>query len=295
MGGRARLAGLLAGFRAFLESTLFDADLDVVLALSSQQQLEAFIEGPGADGDFSRFVRAALDLGLNRLGRFTGPCLSFGAYDGLFPSGLSDGEFLPARIAEDVSHSWMAGDTQSPALSETHPDAYKKAGYSWAKAPRLDGHSAEVGALARQVIAKDPLITDIVAKAGCSTVFARVVARVIELAKVMVAAQQWVDEIQLKQPFCVPTPALVDGVGHGLVEAARGSLGHWLTVKDGKIQRYQIIAPTTWNFSPRDQEGQPGPLEQALVGLTVGERGAKSAVVQHVVRSFDPCMVCTAH
>ena len=40
--------------------------------------------------------------------------------------------------------------------------------------------------------------------------------------------------------------------GTGLVEAARGSLGHWLSIRRGRIERYQIIAPTTWNFSPRD-------------------------------------------
>ena len=56
--------------------------------------------------------------------------------------------------------------------------------------------------------------------------------------------------------------------------------------------RYQIVAPTTWNFSPRDASGAPGPLERALVGVDGGEG---SVAVQHVVRSFDPCMVCTVH
>jgi hydrogenase large subunit len=84
-----------------------------------------------------------------------------------------------------------------------------------------------------------------------------------------------------------------DASGSGLVEAARGSLGHWLSIRRGRIERYQIIAPTTWNFSPRDAANQPGPLEQALVGLPAGD-GAPPTV-QHVVRSFDPCMVCTVH
>ncbi len=295
LGGRMRLSSLLAGFRGFLESTLFGVELETILALSSRQQLEAFVEGPGAGGDFAGFVRAALDVGLDRMGGFKGPCLSYGAYDGLFPAGLSDGAFALESITEDVSHAWLAGEPQSPALGETRPDAYKPGGYSWAKAPRLEGRAVEVGALARQVIARDPLISDLVATAHGSTVFARIVARVLELAKVQVAAEQWVEQFQLKHSFCLPSPPLDDGVGHGLVEAARGALGHWLTVKAGKIQRYQIIAPTTWNFSPRDQSGQPGPLEQALAGLEVGAAGAKSPLVQHVVRSFDPCMVCTAH
>ena len=83
--------------------------------------------------------------------------------------------------------------------------------------------------------------------------------------------------------------------GVGLVEAARGSLGHWLRIERGRIAGYQIIAPTTWNFSPRDAAGVPGALEQALVGLPVGEGERVPLAVQHVVRSFDPCMVCTVH
>ena len=59
---------------------------------------------------------------------------------------------------------------------------------------------------------------------------------------------------------------------------------------------YQIVAPTTWNFSPRDTAGEPGPLERALVGVAAEAHADDAPVaVQHVVRSFDPCMVCTVH
>jgi len=295
LGARVRLTGLLSGLRTFLETTVFGADLSALLSLTSRRQLEAFAEAEGADGDFARFVRIALDLGLDRAGGFAGPFLSFGAYDGLFPAGSSDGDFSPATVSEDLSHSWMTGNVELPGHGETRPDAHKPGGYSWAKAPRLDGRAAEVGALARQVVAQDPLLSGEVAGVGGSTVFSRILARMVELAKVLTAAERWVDEIRLKQPFCVPSRPVADGSGIGLVEAARGSLGHWLTIRDGRIERYQIIAPTTWNFSPRDVHGQPGPLEQALAGLDVGASGAKSPQVQHIVRSFDPCMVCTAH
>ncbi len=66
-------------------------------------------------------------------------------------------------------------------------------------------------------------------------------------------------------------------------------------MKRGRIHNYQIIAPTTWNFSPRDAEGIPGALEQALVGTPVEPGETTPIAVQHVVRSFDPCMVCTVH
>ena len=78
--------------------------------------------------------------------------------------------------------------------------------------------------------------------------------------------------------------------------AARWGTG--CACEHGRIARYQIIAPTSWNFSPRDADGVPGALEMALVGAPV-EADAKgrgrSVAVQHIVRSFDPCMVCTVH
>ncbi len=86
-----------------------------------------------------------------------------------------------------------------------------------------------------------------------------------------------------------------EGEGVGLSEAARGSLGHWIRVEGGRIAGYQIIAPTTWNFSPRDASGTPGPVEAALVGAPVAAGEDTPLSVQHIVRSFDPCMVCTVH
>jgi hydrogenase large subunit len=105
--------------------------------------------------------------------------------------------------------------------------------------------------------------------------------------------ERWVRAIVPGEAFCHAAALPDSGQGVGLVEAARGSLGHWVSVNRGRIERYQIIAPTTWNFSPRDADGRPGPLEQALVGLPAG--AGAPPTIQHVVRSFDPCMVCTVH
>jgi len=127
-------------------------------------------------------------------------------------------------------------------------------------------------------------------------VTARVVARMLEFALVIPAMEDWLRQISAGAPFCLPSQELDEVRGIGLIEAARGSLGHWMDVRKGKLHNYQIIAPTTWNFSPRDAAGVPGALEQALVGLGAEEGGnAAPLAVQHVVRSFDPCMVCTVH
>jgi uptake hydrogenase large subunit len=66
-------------------------------------------------------------------------------------------------------------------------------------------------------------------------------------------------------------------------------------VEQGRLASYQIVAPTSWNFSPRDAQGLPGALEAALVGLPVRDGESAPVAVQHIVRSFDPCMVCTVH
>jgi Ni,Fe-hydrogenase I large subunit len=139
-----------------------------------------------------------------------------------------------------------------------------------------------------------PLARDMVQVAGGS-VAARVVARLLELALVIPAMERWLDEITPGEPWCIAGPLADESRGAGLIEAARGSLGHWLSVKRGRIHSYQIIAPTTWNFSPRDAQGQPGALEQALAGLPATADQALPAAIHHVVRSFDPCMVCTVH
>ncbi|MES9811834.1 MAG: nickel-dependent hydrogenase large subunit [Candidatus Thiodiazotropha sp.] len=166
--------------------------------------------------------------------------------------------------------------------------------YSWCKAPRLDGRVVEVGALARQQVDGQPLVRSLVAESG-GNVRNRVIARLLEIARVVMLMETWARELKPGETFCNHKPFPQVAQGYGLVEAARGSLGHWIKVKNGHILNYQIIAPTTWNFSPRDHQGQPGVLELALMDapLRPGEKDPVS--VQHIVRSFDPCMVCTVH
>jgi len=291
----------LRAFRRFLEATLFGDRLEAIAALDSASALDAWRAArPRGASDFQLFLEAADDLGLARLGRNGDAFLSYGAYwrDGAprFARGVHDGALRPldpSAIREDVSHAWLAGDEpRHPASGATEPLPDKAGAYTWCKAPRLGGRPMEVGALARQVVEGHPLARDLARGGG--DVRARVVARLLELALVVPEMERWALALEPGAPFHAPAELPDHGAGVGLVEAARGSLGHWLTVRDGRIHGYQIVAPTTWNFSPRDAAGVPGPLERALVGAPVGE-GEASVAVQHVVRSFDPCMVCTVH
>ncbi|MDR3435175.1 nickel-dependent hydrogenase large subunit [Telmatospirillum sp.] len=305
LGERMRLLAVLAEFRSFLETTLFADSLENIAALTSVDALERWREErPAEVGDFRLFLHIAEDLHLSTVGRGPARFLSYGAFGGndgqLFASGLwRDGDLSPLDLAglrEDLSHAWMCGGSQHPDDGVTMPDADRLDAYSWCKAPRLNGETCEVGAFARQMVAGHPLIRALAVVAdGRASVQGRVVARLLELALLVPAMERWVHSLAGAEAYCqsVAVPDRADGFG--LVEAARGSLGHWLSVEGGQIRQYQVVAPTTWNFSPRDKAGQPGPLEEALVGAAVLPGEEFPLTVQHVIRSFDPCMRCAVH
>jgi len=301
---RIRIFAMLIEFRGFLERRLFGDRLEAITALDSEAALRAWMEGHGSDAsDFRRFLEIADDLQLARLGRAEDRFLSFGAYPlagrPLFQRGVWDGRLRlldPAQITEDETFAWMGGTGKPlhPSQGITQPNADKGAAYTWCKAPRLAGKTMETGALARQMVDGHPLVRDLVAASG-GNVRNRVIARLLEIARVVPAMEQWCRDLKPGKPFCQQGVVPHEGVGMGLTESARGSLGHWLTVSRGRIANYQIVSPTTWNFSPRDAAGTEGPLEKALAGTPVGEGEKVPLAVQHVVRSFDPCMVCTVH
>jgi len=304
---RIRLLARLREFQGFVEDTLFGAPLDEVNALETPAQLAAWHAADPLRGDLRAFLTIAADLGLHRLGPGPGRLLSHGSYPaadgtpwlaaGLWDTGAAALQPLDlATLTEDATHAWLAGggtDAAHPWQGRTEPLADKPGAYTWNKAPRLAGRVVETGALARQLVAGHPLLQALVARDGGSTVATRVLGRLLEIARVLPAMVQWLTALQPAEPYCVAAPLPAEGRAAGLAEAARGALGHWVQVAGGRIANYQIVAPTSWNFSPRDAAGTPGALEAALEGVPVD--GAMPLAVQHVVRSFDPCMVCTVH
>lgn len=281
LGERMRLQAILLAFRRYLEQSVFGTSLE-----AAAEDLAAW----SADSDAGLFLRIADDLGLAGQGRGVDRFLSGG---GLFSAALPD----LSGLREDIAHAWLRGGSHHPSLGVTLPDADKRDAYSWCKAPRLDGHPHETGALARQWVAGHPLVGRMLAEAGGrADVKSRVVARLIELARLLPRMESLLAELRPNEAYCLAPSDVPDGEGMGLVEAARGLLGHWLRVEKGVIASYQIVAPTSWNFSPRDGKGVPGPVEQALAATPVEQgQGAVPLMVQHVVRSFDPCMSCTVH
>lgn len=307
-GEKFRLLALLREFRGFLESRFFADSLEAVASLDSPAALATWTAARAGKGDWATFLGIAEALELAEFGRSGAQFLSAGAFpeaavEGggpLFKSGvvaknLQAGAFDPAQIAEDHSHAWFnaSANPLPPQRGETRPNPEVAAAYTWCKAPRYGGAPAEVGALARQVIDGQPLVRALVRAEGAN-VRSRVLARGIEVARLLIAMEQWAAGLDERAPFYQEQALAEDGFGVGFVEAARGTLGHWLHAENGKLKRYQIVAPTTWNFSPRDAAGTPGPLESGLVGA-LAVNGKPGPLIQHVVRSFDPCLACTVH
>lgn len=235
------------------------------------------------------------------IGRGHGNLLAFGGYDqdnsgtnplirrGRIVAGST--AVLPveeSKIRESISHAWYNNSTNdlNPGVGDTIPENPKAGAYSWVKAPRYDGVPYEVGPLARMTVNGD--------YSNGVSVMDRIRARAAETLILAEAAQGWVEELDPAGPVYNQPTIPQSAVASGLTEAPRGALGHWLTITDGKIGRYQIITPTTWNAGPRDTLGQPGPLEQALLATPV-ENPDEPIEVLRVLHSIDPCLDCAVH
>jgi hydrogenase large subunit len=104
----------------------------------------------------------------------------------------------------------------------------------------------------------------------------------------------WLLQLKPGEPVYQPYQIPEEATGMGLVDGARGALGHWIEIKNKKIANYQCVVPGTWNMSPRDDKGQPGPLEQALTGTKIKDADNPFEIVR-IIRSFDPCIACAVH
>jgi len=276
------------------------------------RRVRRFIESsyaPDVLGAAARFPEYA------ELGRGAGRYLSYGAFEEeggpWLPSGTADsGRLAPldtTRITEEVASSrYAAAKGRHPRDGEIVPEPSKAAAYSWLKAPRYGGKTYEVGPLARLMVASAAgseevaqTLREVLAAGGLTesalpSVIGRHAARVVESLLLVRRMEGWLDQLVPGEPWvgaCTPRKA---GSGEGLAEAPRGALGHWVEVRDGKIGRYQCIVPSTWNFSPRGDRGDPGPVEAALLGTPVRSDWGGLEVAR-VVRSFDPCIACAVH
>lgn len=234
------------------------------------------------------------------IGRGCGNLLAYGVFDlnaggsskllgrGRYTEGANSYDVDPGQITEYVAHSWYteASGGLNPSVGVTEPSVGKPGAYSWVKSPRYLNKVHEVGPLARMWVNGDY-------RRGIS-VIDRVAARALEAQKVAEAMEGWLGELAPGEPVYVESPFPGSASGMGLTEAPRGALGHWIEIADSKIARYQVVSPTSWNASPRDDAGQMGPIEQALLSTPVANADQPIEVLR-VVHSFDPCLACSVH
>jgi len=253
------------------------------------------------------------------IGKGVGNFLSYGGFpldddgsemlmtSGIFMNG-SIGPFDSSKITEHIKYSRFSSASKlHPSKGETIPDSSKSGAYSWIKSPRYDSRVAEVGPLARTYIAYlkntnsglKSMIDSVLADLGAGpealiSTMGRHAARALECKMVADNMQKWADELVPGGPvhnkFNIPGSSS----GMGLTAGPRGELGHWITIKNRKIDNYQAVVPTTWNGGPRDDNGNMGPFEQALMGTPVADP-ENPIEVGRVIRSFDPCLACAVH
>jgi hydrogenase large subunit len=267
------------------------------------------------------------------IGAGCGNLLAYGVFDladgsKLLPMGRytggNTGSVNTEMITEHVLYSWYA-DSQplNPTVGETVPDANASGAYSWLKAPRYNDEVHEVGPLARMVVAylnnevdennvpRYQKVRDLVdgtldvlneripgLNAGIPQLFSvlgREAARALECKYIADSIPGWLTELDVNGEVYSYQEKVANTTGMGLTEAPRGAIGHWSKIGNNKrIDKYQIITPTNWNASPRDDLDQPGPIEQALVGTHVADPDRPVELLR-VIHSFDPCLSCAVH
>jgi hydrogenase large subunit len=238
----------------------------------------------------------------------------------------------PAQVQEFVTHSWYEpsrgrkvglhpyeGET---VLNYTGPKPpYEQLDvsgpYSWLKAPRWRGKPMEVGPLARVLLmyamGREPardLVDGALRTLGLPpqalySTLGRTAARAIESKLFADQMMGWLDRLVANikagdlavhnaTRFDPATwPASARGVG--FIEAPRGALTHYIVIRNGRIDNYQAVVPSTWNAGPRDAEGQPGPYEAALMDRHQLVDAKRPLEIQRTVHSFDPCIACAVH
>jgi hydrogenase large subunit len=235
------------------------------------------------------------------------------------------------EIKEYIAHSWYSysrgdaaglhpwdGETEFNFTGPKPPfeQLNVEGKYSWLKTPRWKDHAMEVGPLARLLVGYAKGSTEIkdvvnealgklgVPVAALFSTLGRTAARGLETRLTAHWLQDFYDDLianikagdnrtfNPERWDPATWPATAEGVG--MSEAPRGALAHWIRIKDGKIDNYQLVVPSTWNASPRDAKGQRSSYEEALLGTPVANPEQPLEILR-TIHSFDPCIACAVH
>ncbi len=263
----------------FFEEEIIGTDINNYLSVGSFDQFKDKIK----KGDLLTFIELTLKNGMDKLGKSYNRFITVDAIVPCVREGVvkkRSCRFDPSKIKEIDSYSFLKKDGTD----------FSRKRYSWAKAVRYDGLPMETGPLARKVVSKNRLFQDLLRRFGDSYMV-RVWARIDEIGRMLLTLKSYLLSLNIKEKAYIKPEVKIEnleGVGTGLIEAARGSLLHKIELKDGKIKKYNIITPTTWNLGPRCEKFL-SPAEKAIIGLD------SSLKAEMILRSFDICSVCTTH
>jgi len=265
-------------------------------------------------------------------GRANGNFLAVGGYEfdeneQLFSSGVvynhdfsNIEEFDETKVTEEVDRAWYNDDSeQSVNYTDLNSDGSLKTQkntdkYSWIKAPRYGGKTMESGPLARLLISYyknnkliKPFVDEFLKDTNLelldlSTTIGRNCARAIETIYVCEYIFKLVSNLtQNIKYYDTDTWGRYDfnklpyeSKGRTFLEVPRGVLSHFVEIDNQKISKYSVIAPTTWNATPKNYDGLRGAYEEALIGIKVKDT-SKPLEVLKVLHSFDPCLACAVH
>ncbi len=242
--------------------------------------------------------------------------------------------FDPHKIEEFVSSAWyeysvgddkgLTPDKGETTVKYTGPEPpfewlSDNEKYTWSKAPRYDGKPIQVGPVARMMLAYaqgyepvkklvDGAIETLgITPAQINSTMGRTFARAAEAT---VSAQLLLEDYNslvgnIKEGRIdvfdaskwEPSSWPAQCEGYAFVEVARGDLSHWVSIKDGKVERYQAVVPTTWLAGGRDANGVTGPYEESLMGTGTHPLVDPKAPLEpmRTIHSYDPCMSCGVH
>lgn len=252
-----------------------------------------------------------------------GGYIADGKLEGFKPINTFGDALLRDNVAESVKHAWYKGGKGAlhPYEGETLPeftDFQENAKYSFVKSPTFMGQPAQVGPLARVLMAvaskHDPTLghlnrilgtvealskSKVPLEALHSTIGRHAARAVMCAMNVDILEKQWqllMENIGKGDIHTFEKPVFPKGEvsGFGFHEAPRGLLSHWIVIENGTIKNYQAVVPTTWNAAPRNESDQLGPYEASLVGTPL-EDPERPLEVLRTIHSFDPCLACAVH
>ena len=237
-------------------------------------------------------------------------------------------------ITEDATHSWYKNDNPlHPYNGETDPNYTgfvdgetvgpdgemvhtkqidENAKYSWIKSPRYNGEPMEVGPLASVLVGYasgnkkvQTVVGDFLTKAGIPaaalfSTLGRTGARMLQTKLIadntLIAFNNLIENLKVDQETCATYNIDKDKEykGRGIGEVPRGMLSHWIRIKNGVVENYQAVVPSTWNAGPMDSQGKKGPYEADLIGLKIADLTQPLEIIR-ILHSYDPCIACAVH